>query len=222
MKAKKARRIEPTFLEKFRDFAVYFPDGSKATQALALQLVAAGIPGADRAVLELLATSVVENRPIDPLFQSVANAIVAKAVASERFPPKAKGRPHDSAQAIGWDVACEYFELVDAETSYAEAVSQLAAKFNKSERRIMQLVASEKSKVGETREERAFVLAARRVLNDSGVDLTFDSSESPNVELLLDDIIVALPAKRTDPFELLRKAQGEWVTSLMAGVTETK
>lgn len=107
--------------------------------------------GSEWGVLEALAQAVISGKKVDPFFQSVVNAIVAKAVISGKLPAKKKGRPAvDQFDSIGWDVAFQYFALKDGGVSYDDAVAQVANKFHKDERTVMRLVKANKAFIGVT------------------------------------------------------------------------
>lgn len=119
-----------------------------------LETLKNGANGAERAVLEELASLVIEGHSINPDFQKVANAIVAKAVLRGLLPPKKMGRPKDSASNVRFAAATMYFDLIDSGKTYADAVSQVAERFHKDERNIMRMVSEHRNEIGETVEER--------------------------------------------------------------------
>lgn len=216
MKIKKVSAVEPTFIENVRDVCSAFPNSSKVTQAFALEMLAVGRIGAEWEALDVLARSVVEGEDIDPLFQAVVNALVAKAVFSGKLPARAKGRPKASAvSAIGWLVANEYFDMTDSGTGYDDAARKLSEKFNKSERQIMRFVKANRKQVGESIAERAFTRAAREVLSD--MDFTFDRPVPRDYGLEVGNIVASELAKRCNPFEVLEESQRKWIESVTAG-----
>ena len=121
-------------------------------EKLALQSLRDGESGAELHVLEGLAHVVLSGKKVSPMFQAVVNAIVAKAVLSEKFPANARGTPANfMVCANGWSIANRYLELRDGGMNYADAVEQVADEFPKddgnkmSDRQIERLVKENKS-----------------------------------------------------------------------------
>ena len=110
--------------------------------------------GAERVILEELTWAVLHGDAIEPIFQSVVNAITARAIVCEKLPLKPKGRPKDISNDIGWSVAYQYFALKDGGVSYEKSVAEVAAEFCKDERHIMRLVKENKSRIGVTPDAR--------------------------------------------------------------------
>lgn len=129
-------------------------------EVMALQALRAGERGAEMAVLEALKQSVLKGRTPDPLFQSVANAIVAKAVISGKFPSIGKGRPTQNFMKApnGWEIAHRHISLMDQGTPYAGATEIVASEFNLVDRQIERIVSKNKSGIearhGKTKDER--------------------------------------------------------------------
>ena len=124
-----------------------------------LQSLRDGENGAEWDILERLVLVVLSGEKIDPVFQSVVNAIVAKAVISGKLPYRSRGRPADLLGGVsGWSVAERYLELRDSGLLYRDAVAGVAAEFHKDERHIMRLVKESRSgvefRMGGTAEER--------------------------------------------------------------------
>ena len=97
MKVKKAVWAELTWFQRASQFSSCFSDSGKFVQAIALENLKANANGADLDVLAVLAQAVVEGKEIDPVFQAVANAIVAKVIISGKLPAK-KGRPKNKVR----------------------------------------------------------------------------------------------------------------------------
>ncbi len=108
--------------------------------------------GAEYDVLRALAETILLGGAVTPIFQKKVNAIIAKAVLNGALPKKRMGRP--KLDSIGLKIAAMYFELMDQGTGYSESVAQVATAFHKDESHIMRLVKANKSKLGETPEER--------------------------------------------------------------------
>lgn len=139
-------------------------------QDAALRALAEGKNGADLRVLEMLTGLVMTGQTINPDFQRIANAIVAQSVLLGKLPPKPRGRPKDQENDDSRAVAMQYFDLVDAGVSYADAVAQVAARFHKDERHIMRLVKRGKLWAGLTKEERDARREFYRFLLHDGLD----------------------------------------------------
>ena len=103
-----------------------------------------GKGGAEHSVLSVLAKFVLHGIEVSPKFQRVANLIITKSMLENRLPRKKNGRPKDHTGIDGELVASTYSELTDGGSSYADAVSKLAAEFHKDERQIMRIVKENK------------------------------------------------------------------------------
>lgn len=110
--------------------------------------------GAEYEFLVFFVGCIMNEHPIDPDLQSVANAILVKALLLDSLPEKKRGRPEANDFASRHDIAHTYFELVDAGASYADAVREISMKFHKDERHIMRIVKKMKPLIGDTLEER--------------------------------------------------------------------
>lgn len=120
----------------------------KSGEQIALDELRADKSGGEFKVLEVLAQSVLCNLPIPNDFQAVANLVIAKAFVAGKLPSKSRGRPISEDQSLGWSIAYLYFQLRDAGMSYADAVSEVSARFHKDERHIMRLVNANKDDIG--------------------------------------------------------------------------
>lgn len=135
-------------------------------EELALQSLREGEGRAELDILERLVSVVLSGGKVNPVFQSVVNAIVAKAVISGKLPTERKGRPVNFMhRAPAWAIAERYLELMDGGlTTYAEAIERVADEFLKddgnrmSDRQIERLVREVKpaveSRMGGTAKER--------------------------------------------------------------------
>ena len=103
-----------------------------------------GVVGAEYSVLDTLTKFALDGIDPSPKFQKVANLIIAKSMVEDKFPKKKGGRPKVRDGIDGELVASTYSELMDGGSSYADAVSKLAAAFHKDERQIMRIVAANK------------------------------------------------------------------------------
>lgn len=99
-----------------------------------------GKGGAEYSVLDTLAKFVLGGVEVSPKFQRVVNLIITRSLLENRLPQKKNGRPKDHTGIDGELVASMYSELLDGGSSYADAVSKLAAEFHKDERQIMRIV----------------------------------------------------------------------------------
>ena len=116
-------------------------------EELALQALRDCESGAEWGILERLVSVVLSGKAADPVFQSVANAIVAKAVYSGKFPSQKRGNPTSFMKgAPGGSIADRYLELTDGGMKAADAVERVADEFPKDdgtkldERHILRLV----------------------------------------------------------------------------------
>lgn len=105
-----------------------------------IERVLSGEPGAEFRALATLAKFVMWGAPIQDNFQSIINLIVAKALFKGRLPQQKIGRPKLLYGVNGTEVAEWYLALMASGVGYAEAVTSLAEKYNKSERQIMRIV----------------------------------------------------------------------------------
>lgn len=99
----------------------------------------------ERNVLVILSEALLSGVQIDPEFQTLANAVMAKAIITGKLPPKQGGRPKGSFADgnLSYDaqaVAGEYFDLVDAGKKSEESIDQLAGRHNKDMRTIQRIV----------------------------------------------------------------------------------
>lgn len=126
----------------------------ESRQQAVLRAVAANENGAEWLVFQEVMSAVLSGAKIEPAFQVVANAIVAKVYLTEKLPQKPKGRPIDESGIDGTTVASRYYFYRDAGATYQESVAKVAKEFFKDERHIMRLVKKSKWIVGETIQER--------------------------------------------------------------------
>ena len=121
-----------------------------------LKSVARKENGAEFEALKDFAGMVISGESIDPIFQSMINLIVAKAVLVGALPLAKLGRPkRDELDSIGFHAAQSYWEMIDSGVGYQDAVEKLSGEFHKSERHIMRLISKHKTAIGETLEERS-------------------------------------------------------------------
>lgn len=79
--------------------------------------------GAERAVLERVAQSVVRGEAIHPDLQRISNLILAKALLSEKLPDRAAGRPRDTTDHLKHvERAYRYYEELDNATPDAAGI----------------------------------------------------------------------------------------------------
>lgn len=145
-----------------------------------MQALHDGKNGAEWEILERLVSVVLSGKKVDPVFQSVVNAIVAKAVISEKLPGRNRGRPVNIFAGVSsWSVAERYLELMDGGMPYGDAVAQVAAEFHKDERHIMRLVREGRSgiefRMGVTAEDRN--LFRERSTRCNETELSADDAE---------------------------------------------
>lgn len=131
---------------------------NRMLQQLILSRRAAGQPYLERNVLVILSDAVLSNAPIDPNFQALANAIVARIIVTGELPLRQKGRRkgikgHDPAM-----VTTEFFELVDGVGSpgmtESEAKLELALLWDLDFSTITRAVESERMWHGDSRAAR--------------------------------------------------------------------
>lgn len=129
-------------------------------EVLSIEALRCNKRGAEYAVLEALKDSIVQGRIPDPVFQNIANAIVAKAVICGKFPSVGKGRPMNDFMTgpPGMEIARRHIGLMDGGKTYEEATTVVASEFFLGERRIQQIVRENKCAVermhGNTKDER--------------------------------------------------------------------
>ena len=210
-KTTKLKQIE---LEKIQQICSIFPEGSKVTQSFALKFLEEGAHGAEFDVLKVLARAVLHGESLDPAFQAVVNALMAKVVFSEKLPSKAMGRKMGSGRIDSWEVANDFYDMRDSGISYDQTVQALAQKHNMEESNVPKLASENKQSVGSTKAERKFNRMIRKAISDLNIDLNFDPPEPPDYPKILSTIIANVLVNRNDPFDLLKDSQRKWVESL--------
>jgi hypothetical protein len=120
-----------------------------------IRRVSAKENGAEFSALEYMLGMVLGGHKIDPDLQQLINLIVAKAIIFGALPLQTRGRPkRKELDSIGRAAAEKYWEMVDSGSSYELAVETVSAKFHKSERHVMRLIAPHKKSIGESLEQR--------------------------------------------------------------------
>ena len=131
--------------------------------------MANGENGAEREVLEVLASLAFNGGDIHPVFQQVVNLLVAEMVLSDRLPYAKLGRPKADAESMlrHSGIAWEFHDLRDSGVSYEKTMEILVDRHHRSERqlsRIVQLNGSHIPKDKDGRDEqRAFLRMAREM-----------------------------------------------------------
>ena len=137
----------------------------------AIQALRDDKPGAELGVLDALKDSVARGKSPDPIFQSIANAIVAKAVISGKLPSIGRGRPTQNFMTApsGWEIAHRHISIMDDGTPYAEATEIVGSEFNLGGRQIERIVSENKSGIearhGKTKQERELDRTRRTALH---------------------------------------------------------
>ncbi len=129
---------------------------AKMMQEAVLDARRRGLRFSERNVLVVLSEAVLSGAPITPEFQSVANAIVAKAlIKGGKLPSKQGGRPKGGALSYDAEaVAGEYLALVDGGHKSEAAFEELARKHNKDSRTIQRIVSEGRMWHGDTKAAR--------------------------------------------------------------------
>ena len=146
----------------------HLPGYAKILQAMALEELAVNEEPAESVVLEVLRLTVTSRQEVDAVFQSIANAIIAKATLLGKL-PKRMGRPEAEPSPDGFSVAIEYFRAVDKGTRSEDAVAAIAENRLIDTRTVYRIVKQFKSLIGDTAEGRAPFLSVSNVK----VDLDF-------------------------------------------------
>lgn len=155
-------------------------------EELALQSLRDGETGAEWGVLERLVSVVLSGKSVDPNFQAVVNAIVAKVVVSGKLPGQRRGRPPLMLDgADGARIADRYLELTDGGMNSADAIEQVAVAFPKDDgtrlddRHIRRLVAENRPwlerRMGTTADDRN--LFRGQAKDRIGADLSAEDAE---------------------------------------------
>lgn len=177
-----------------------------------------GGSGAELYVLEGLAHVVLSGKKVNPVFQAVVNAIVAKAVISGKLPANARGKPANFMTGPnGGGIAERHLELMDGGMNYAAAIEKVANEFQKdggnkiSDRQIERLVAENKSwikrRMGETVEERKIF----RARSKKRADIELSASEAECVARIVAKVDAAAFAMTT---HLKNEAQRDHLADL--------
>ncbi|MDQ0590989.1 hypothetical protein [Variovorax paradoxus] len=150
-------------------------------QTIALDERRRGLPVSERNVLVVLSEAVLSGVPIDPGFQALANAIVAKAVIAGNLTARKKeGRPqgikgHDAAM-----VTTEFYELLDgvgsSEMTESEAELELALLYDVDVSTIKRAVQSEKWLHGDSKAAREQARRSNALLGVSGPQAEVDDT----------------------------------------------
>lgn len=120
-----------------------------------LRAVATGENGAEWDTLKSFTESIVFGRAVDPLMQRLVNIIIARSFIKGALPSMRRGRPKsDETERLGEEIARAYWDMRDSGMGYAEAATELSAKYHKDERHIMRSVEKHKSAIGNTLEDR--------------------------------------------------------------------
>jgi len=114
-------------------------------QQVILEFRSLGAPFSEFNVLVALSASLLSGARIEPAFQALANAVIAKALIGGQLPRKQDGRRAGSLPGgtLSYDevaVAGDFFDLVDGGETTENAVEILSEKYAKSGRQILRIV----------------------------------------------------------------------------------
>ncbi|MGI4779104.1 MAG: hypothetical protein ACRYGA_13485 [Janthinobacterium lividum] len=99
----------------------------------------------ERNVLLILSESVLSGAPIEPEFQALANAIMAKSIIKDRLPLKRKGAKKGSGIEYSPIVLTEqYFDLLDDGMSIGECELEIANLYKLDPRQVRRVVEENK------------------------------------------------------------------------------
>lgn len=161
-----------------------FDVAAKSHQEWMLNELAAGKPLNEDMVLRTLAALVMAGSEIDPNLQSLANAIVSKAVVAGRLPSaRSRGRPKGSEKGNSAEMWADFYDVLDsavdagkicteaeAEAYATEAYEQVADKHEVDVRTVKRMVERENGSFFGSANTKAMRDQLRRTADFSGKD----------------------------------------------------